>query len=54
MNDFFKDLKQLLNSKTIPNRPQIERILSAYQLGTITLTEALTEIAKWFEDADKF
>ena len=54
MNDFFKDLKQILNSKTIPNRSQIERILSSYQLGTITLPEAVIEIAKWFEEADTF
>ena len=48
--DFFKDLKALLMSKTLPNRQRIDRMLDAYNKGVLTLEEAVDELARWFEE----
>ena len=53
-NDFFRDLKCLLDSKTLPNRDKVNRILSAYKLGTITLIEAVEAVAEYVSDLKRY
>lgn len=53
-NDFFRDLRCLLDSRTLPNRAKVTRILSAYKLGTITLIEAVEAIAECVSDLRRY